>query len=169
MNRVPQKTPSIEQILSLLGQAPYRIAAITAGATAVQLRTAPAQDEWSANEVLAHLRSCADVWGDGITLILAQNKPTIRAVNPRTWINSTNYLELEFQPSLQAYITQRTELMAVLESLAPESWYRSATITGVGKVIEWTVFSYAERMAIHERPHIKQIERTVSAMKAARK
>ncbi|MBX3065222.1 MAG: DinB family protein [Anaerolineae bacterium] len=40
-----------------------RLATITDGLTPAQLHTPPAADEWSINDVLAHLRSCADVWG----------------------------------------------------------------------------------------------------------
>ncbi|HJT59897.1 MAG TPA: hypothetical protein VJ761_25540 [Ktedonobacteraceae bacterium] len=34
---------------------------------------------------------------------------------------------------------------------------RVATVTGVGTVLEPTVLSYAERLVVHERSHIKQI------------
>src|SRR5690242_3040738 len=103
---------------------------MTAGLTPVQLHTSPAQDEWSANEVLAHLRACADMWGNSIVAILAQDKPTLRAVNPRTWIEKTDYLEQKFQPSLRAFAAQRTDLLEVLEPLGPEGWSRAATVTG---------------------------------------
>ena len=108
--------------------------------------------------------ACADVWGNCIVAIIAQDAPTLRAVNPTTWINSTDYLEQEFQPSLHAFTTQRTDLLAVLEPLAPEGWSRAATVTGAGKVLERTVLFYAQWLAHHERPHVKQIERIVNSL-----
>jgi len=162
---VPERSLTIEQILAILAQTPPRIAALTAGLLPAQLHTAPAPDEWSANDVLAHLRACADVWGGCIEMIIAQDRPTIRAVNPTTWINSTDYLEQEFQSSLHAFARQRTDLLAVLESLPPKGWSRAATVTGAGKVLERTVHSYAQWMATHERPHVKQIERIVPTMR----
>lgn len=148
----------------MLAEAPPRIAALTAGLLPSQLHSPPNPDEWSANDVLAHLRSCADVWGGCIEVLIAQDRPTIRAINPRTWIKKTDYPEQEFQPSLQAFTAQRTDLLAVLKSLPAEGWSRSATFTGAGRPLERTVQSFAVRLAIHERPHIKQIERIVSAM-----
>jgi len=142
----------------MLAATPRRIAAITAGMAEDQLHTAPKVGEWSANEVLAHLRSCADVWGDCIAKILAHDNPTLRAVNPRTWIKKTDYREQEFQPSLQAYTAQRGELLAVLEALTPEDWSREAVVTGAGASLVRTVHKYAQWMAQHERPHTKQIE-----------
>jgi DinB superfamily len=91
--------------------------------------------------------------------------PTIRAVNPRTWIKQTDYLEQEFRPSLHAFAAQRARLLVVLGSLPPESWSRAATVTGAGKTIVRKVHAYAEWLAVHERPHVKQIERIVESMR----
>ena len=160
------KSPTTEQVLTLLAATPPRLAALTNVLTPVQLRTAPAPDAWSANEVLAHLRACADVWGGCIAAILAEDAPTLRAVNPRTWITRTDYPDLDFHPSLRAFADQRADLLAVLEPLPPEGWARSATVTGAGKPLQRTVFSYAKWLAEHERPHIKQIERIVTTLRA---
>jgi hypothetical protein len=150
----------------MLREAPQRIAALTADLTPAQLRTKPGLDEWSANDVLAHLRSCADVWGGCIARIIAEDRPTMRAIDPRTWIKETDYLDLEFRPSLQAFTRQRAELLAVLEPLSPEVWSRSVTMTGAGKPLERTVQSFAQRMARHERPHLKQIAGIVTTVNA---
>ena len=122
---------TIEQILTLLSAGPSQIAEATIGLTEAQLHAAPSPGEWSANEVLAHLRSCADVWGNCILTILNQDRPKIRAVNPRTWITKTNSLEQNFQPSLQAFTAQRKELLAILEPLKRKTLLRSAIVTGV--------------------------------------
>jgi hypothetical protein len=163
---VPDKSLTIDQILAMLAAAPERIAECTLGLTETQLHTAPKLSEWSANEVLAHLRSCADVWGNCIATIINQDTPTIRAINPRTWIKSTDYLEQKFLPSLQAFTTQRAELVALLKSLKSKNWSRSAIITGAGKPLQRSVLSYAKWMAKHERPHVKQIKHIASMMRS---
>lgn len=155
---------TIEQVLRLLGETPTHLDALTAGLAPAHLQTAPNDDEWSANDVLAHLRACADVWGGCIAAIIAEEGPTLRAVNPRTWIERTDYRELEFRPSLRAFAAQRAELLAVLEPLPPEGWARAATVTGAGKVLERTVLFYARWLAEHERPHVKQVARLVTTM-----
>lgn len=104
------------------------------------------------------------MWGNCIAAILAEDNPTLRAVNPRTWIKQTDYPELEFQPSLRSFTTQRAGLLALLEALPHEAWSRAATVTGAGRTLERTVQFYAEWLATHERPHVKQIERIVNAM-----
>ncbi len=152
---------TVEQALTLLEATPPHLAALSDGVTPAQLRAAPGLDEWSANDVLAHLRACADMWGGYIMAMLAEDTPTLRAVNPRTWIEQTNYRELDFRPSLRAFTTQRADLLALLKPLPAEGWSRSAIVTGAGKPLTLTVLSYAQRLARHERPHVKQIERIV--------
>jgi hypothetical protein len=163
---VSSRAFTIEEVLALLAATPPRLAALAARVEPAQLQAAPAPAEWSANDVLAHLRACADVWGDCIAVMLAEDRPTLRAVNPRTWIKQTDYRDLAFAPSLRAFATQRAELLAVLEPLPPADWSRAATVTGAGNVLERTVFSYAQRLARHERPHLKQVERIVDTLHA---
>ena len=165
---MPSGSLTIEQALTLLAATPLRIVALTTDLTPAQSHTTPSQGGWSVNDVLAHLRACADVWGNCIVAIITEDTPTLRAVNPLTWIKKTDYLELEFQPSLRSFATQRAELLAVLKPLPHEGWSRAATVTGAGKVLEWTVLSYAQRLARHERPHVKQIERIVNTMRMER-
>jgi DinB superfamily len=161
---VPNTSLTIEQVLTLLRATPPRLAALTADLSAEVLQTRPSPEEWSANEVLAHLRACADVWGNSMMTIIAEDRPVLRAVNPRSWIKQTNYLDLEFVSSLRAFATQRADLLAVLEPLPSDAWERSATVSGAGKVLSRTVLFYAQWLTSHERPHVKQIERLVKTM-----
>ena len=163
---MPRSLLTTDQVLVILAETPGRIAAVTADLTPAQLRTAPTPDEWSANEVLAHLRACADMWGDSISRIIAEDKPTIRAINPRAWIVQTDYPDLDFATSFQAFSRQRADLLSILESLPVDGWSRSATVTGAGAPLERTVHMYADRLARHERPHVNQIERVVDAVRA---
>jgi hypothetical protein len=97
-----------------------------------------------------------------MAMIVAEDHPTIRAMNPTTWIKSTKYPELEFGLSFRAFAKQRAELLAFLRPLPESAWSRSATVTGAGRPRERTVMEYARWLANHERTHLKQIERIVS-------
>jgi hypothetical protein len=165
---LPRKTLPREDVLTLLAAAPPRIAACTVGIEPALLRTTPAPDEWSANDVLAHLRACADVWGGCIARILDEDEPTLRAMDPRTWMPQTDYPALEFHPSLQAFSTQRAELLARLEPRPQAAWERSANVTGAGRPLVRTVHFYAQWLATHERTHIRQIERVISTLQSRR-
>jgi hypothetical protein len=159
---MPRASFPIDQLLTILTETPRRIAVVTADVPETVLHTAPT-GEWSANEVLAHLRSCADVWGGNMALMLAEDAPTWKAVNPRKWIESTDYASLRFRPSLRAFDDQRTELLAALHAMGSEGWSRSAIVTGGGSPLRLTILDFAQRLARHERPHVKQIARVVAA------
>jgi len=165
-DRMADRYLSIEKILTILKKTPPRLAELTVGLAPAQLHTAPGEGEWSVNEVLAHLRACSDVWGDYyIATILAQDRPTIKALNPRRWIKQTDYPEQAFRPSLHAFSEQRNKLLAVLEPLPAEEWLRTNTLIGAGRPLQQTLISHADGLARHERAHLKQIERTLGALR----
>jgi len=153
---------TIDQVLTRLKEQPEAIAALTAGLPRARLHSPPSSGEWSVNDVLAHLRSCADVWGKYIAMIIAQDRPTYRAMNPTTWIKSTNYPDLEFAISFRAFTKQRAELLDFLRPLPKSTWSRSATVTGAGRPRERTVMDYGQWLVNHERTHVKQIARIVN-------
>ena len=156
---------STDKILTILIATPPRLAELAAGLAPARLHTAPSDGEWSVNQLLAHLRACSDVWGDYyMATVLAEDKPTLKAINPRTWIKKTDYLEQEFQPALRAFTEQRTKLLAVLEPLPLEEWMRTNTLVGAGRPLQQTLISHADGLARHERAHLKQIERTLTAL-----
>jgi len=161
-----------ESVLRLLAATPRRIASLVRGVEINKLHFRPNPDSWSANDILAHLRACADVWGKSIVEMITRDHPKLRYSSPRSWIRKTNYLELEFRESLKAFTDQRRELLRVLKGLAIKDWSRSATFTATTKGREQTVFGYACRIAEHENKHCDQIEAALmsaSALNAGQK
>ena len=77
---------TVQQVLDQLRSTPLQLRELTAGVAAELLRTPPDPDEWSANDVLAHLRACSDRWGEAATRIVEEDDPRLRATNPRIWI-----------------------------------------------------------------------------------
>jgi hypothetical protein len=150
---------TIDQVLTRLAEQPKAIATLTAGLPRARLHRSPLRGEWSVNDVLAHLRSCSDMWGRYMATIIAEDHPTIRAMNPTTWIKQTDYPKLEFAPSFRAFTRQRGELLKLLRSLPKSGWQRTALVTGAGRPRERTVHEYAEWLANHERSHVKHIAR----------
>ena len=93
--------------------------------------------------------------------MLAEDYPTIRYVSPRTWIKRTDYLEVNFHDSLEAFSRQRARLIATLGELAVVGWSRRAAFTATSQGREASVLSYAMRIADHEVRHLDQLRRTV--------
>jgi hypothetical protein len=151
MNIIPDE---IKIYLSLLSNTSRRLMKATQGFDDVRLQYKIDKKAWSVNDNLAHLRSCADVWGGSIEAMLVEDTPTLPYRHPRQWIKKTNYPDLLFYESFQAFRMQRKKLLKILKNLTFEDWSRAAII----KHREHTVFSETRRMALHEDVHCQQIE-----------
>ncbi|MFN8679264.1 MAG: DinB family protein [Thermomicrobiales bacterium] len=162
---MPKAPLTPDEILTLLRAHPGQFAALTAGLTPARLRTPPEPEAWALTGILAHLRACADVWGDVIATMLANDRPTIRAINPRAWIERTDYQDLAFAPSFAAYTAQRASLLTTLDALTLAQWERDATVTGAGAPLTRTVYFYAQWLARHERSHLNKIARVAETVR----
>ena len=86
MPRATVTESEINAVLTALSDTPQQIAQIARGCSDQQLHRKPAADAWSAQEILAHLRACAEVWGRSIERMLSEDEPKIRYVSPRGWM-----------------------------------------------------------------------------------
>ena len=155
-----------DEILEILESTPAGLAAATVGLRAVEKAAAPRAGEWSLVELLAHLRACADVWGGAMTVIAEGEQRGIRAVNPLTSVERTDYRSLPFDASLQAFTRQRQDLLPRLLRLAPAEWERTAVVTGAGRPLQRSALFYGRWLAGHERSHRRQIAATAAAVRS---
>jgi hypothetical protein len=146
--------PDIEKYLGVLSETVPRLEQAVNGKDEAQLQFKADKTSWSINEILAHLRSCADLWTHSIYAMLAENEPAFSDINERKWANVTGYGELPFRESFQAFSLQRENLLRVLKALPFEAWERSAIIFER----KHTIFTQTRRLAKHEADHIDQIE-----------
>jgi hypothetical protein len=150
----------IEIVLRLLTETPGRIATVTWNMNADQLHQKADAKSWSASEILAHLRACADVWGETMEAMLREDEPAVKHVSPRTYMKKTEYPRLPFQESFQSFVDQRRALLHALHDLTLAEWSRGAMI----KNRRHTVFSQARRMALHEVAHSDQLDLLAAAV-----
>ncbi len=146
--------PDIQEYLETLADTPPRLAAASRSVDKSRLYFKPDSKSWSASDILAHLRACADVWGASIESMLTTREPTLPDIHPRQHLKQTDYRSLNFFESLQAFSHQRGKLLQILDHLEFEDWSRAALIGGR----RHTVFTQARRMAGHELEHCTQIE-----------
>jgi len=163
---MPNKTLTVDQVMALLEATAPRIAELTSSLKPAQLHL-PSDGDWSAVDVLAHLRACADVWG-GCMISIMRGTTTMRAVNPLTWIEKTDYRAQDFARSLRSFAKQRADLLAALRPAPSTDWRRTVTVTGAGAPLRRDALFYGRWMAGHERAHLKQIAKMASALEQER-
>jgi hypothetical protein len=146
--------PEIKKHLLLLEDTPRRIATLTTGLEEIRLSWAPDGTTWSAVEILAHLRACAELWSFSIYAMLSADSPVLPDLDERRWAKVARYASQEFHRSFEIFAIQRAELLGMLKELPFDPWARSGTIAGRSH----TVYSQARRIALHEVEHCIQFE-----------
>ena len=158
------RTAGPSALLRSLAETPARAEAVARHLSAAQLRVSPEPEGWSPNEILWHIRAAADVYSEHVTRILNEDSPRWRHVSPRARMKKSRYDQLPFAESFAALAQQRTDLLAMLGSIAPEAWQRIALVR-VGER-EWrlTLQERVWRMASHEEIHCAQMEEVAAAL-----
>ena len=145
---------SVKQLAKDLAAIPGLIARLAMGNDNSQLTWRPDTDTWSASDVLAHLRSCADVRGKWIAAMLDRDHPTVRAVSPRSAFRK--YVDRDFGLSLKEFALERAALVKRLQGLDAAGWERGLTFTGASpKRTEQTLAQCATDLLEHERVHLE--------------
>jgi len=158
---VVNQTADPALLLAALARTPVRIEAAATRLRAEQLPARPAEGAWSANEVLWHLRACADVYGEQVARIVEEDQPRWRHVSPRARMKRTRYDELPFADSFAAFQQQRIELVERLEQLPPQAWQRFAFVRTEKGEAPVSLLQRLSGMAQHEAVHCDQFEALV--------
>lgn len=163
MARPPTRFSFIE-VLDILASSPGRLAAAAAGLPDVVLNEPLEPGGWSARDILGHLRACQRTWGTDFDRILDEDQPTYRYQSPRSTIRRTDFLMLPYRVSLDGFTADRARLVARLRSSDEGALERTATVkVSGGRIEQHTAFSYAHRMAEHERDHVDHLEAALSS------
>lgn len=145
----------IAELLALAEATPRRLAASSAVLDETRLRQPPAPGEWSALDILNHLRACEEVWMHSLQAMLAHDNPRLQEIHPRQWIKTSSpYTTLSFASGLRAFTLRREALLITLRALSAADWARESRIDQKTH----TVYSHVRRMVQHEDAHCDQIE-----------
>ena len=150
-----------KELTKALAAVPKLIAAIVAGHDETRLTWRADEKTWSASDVLAHFRSCAEVQGKWIAAMLDHDNPTLRAVSPRSAFRK--YVDRDFAVSLTEFAEERAALVKRLRSLDEAGWKRTLTFTGASpRSSHPTVTACARGLVQHELNHLDQIRDLLS-------
>jgi hypothetical protein len=152
---------NIQFILNRLETYPIEIKSILQITSPDFLEGKPGKKNWSCVEILAHIRSCSDVWGDTIETMIRLNDSLIAYQSPRSWKYLDEYCVTPFWESFSKYDHQRKSLSDLFRRLSQEEWENHCTIKGR----KHTIYSQARRVVLHEYEHIKQFKEFIDISK----
>jgi SAM-dependent methyltransferase len=144
-----------QNLLDRLAAVPERVARTVSGWGEAELHAAPSPGEWSAADILAHLRVVDDIWAPRWYAILVRDNPPLPGFDHLRWGEVAGYAHADFEASLRAFALRRAELVNTLKRLGPNEWTRVGTHEEAGPIV---LFEALAGRVQHEEEHCQQLE-----------
>jgi hypothetical protein len=148
-------TDPIHTLLNRLSGIPARIASAVVNISDADKSVASPNGEWSASQILAHLRASDDILAHRLYAILTRDNPVLPAYDERRWAEIAGYSEADFELSLKAFALRRAELVNMLRQIDSQDWQRLGTHEVKGAI---SLFDVAMSLVEHEEAHCAQLE-----------
>ena len=145
----------VDNLLERLTNVPLRIARAVERLSEAEKHKPLSNGEWSASEILAHLRASDDIVGYRLYAILARDDPPLPAYDERRWAEAADYAHADFDLSLKTYTLRRTELVRMLRRVAVDDWKRIGVHEVKGPI---SLSDIATSLVEHEEEHCLQLE-----------
>jgi uncharacterized damage-inducible protein DinB len=149
---------TLEEQLARMERTPDDFAAAIAGVPDAVLSRRPDEKNWSAKEVICHMRDTEESFMIRFQSMMAMDEPRFLPVEPDRWAVERQYLRNDAQEALQAFRARRQEALAFLRGLAPAQWERAGIHATRGRM---TVKDFVTLMAWHDDNHLDQLKRTL--------
>lgn len=145
----------IDELLFRLSDVPLRIARAVEGYNETALHTASVEGEWSAADILAHMRASDAIVAYRAYVLLTRDNPTLLAYDERHWAEVARYVESNFRSSLALYALHRAEMVNMLRHTNLEDWQRAGLHEERGPV---SLLDVVTSLVEHEEEHCAQLE-----------
>lgn len=139
-------------------ESPVTIAQLIAEASDEDLDRAPMPGKWSVREILCHLADCELSFGVRLRQGVAEAHHMIQIFDPDVW--ARQYDGISAREAVDAYTATRNWNLRFLENVLPSALDRPITHPKRGTM---TYRHVLETVAGHDRNHLLQIERILSA------
>jgi len=133
-------------------------AAAIKGVSDARLSKRPDDKNWSAREVVCHVRDTEESFMTRFQAILAMDEPRFPPVEPDRWAVDRQYQRNDVGDALAAFRARREETLRFFRGLHPEQWDRTGIHATRGKM---TLKDFVELMAWHDDNHLDQLKRAL--------
>ena len=168
----------VNQRLERLELTPEEIETSIRGLNDAVLSRRPDAKNWSAKEVVCHLRDIEEQFILRFRSMLAMDDPKFLTLgdmpdnpaewgiakwdglpfDPARWAEERQYLRNDTGLALVAFRRRREETLIFLHRLRPEQWMRGSLHTTLGRM---TYSDWAALMAAHDDNHLNQLNRAL--------
>jgi hypothetical protein len=131
------------------------VVAALSGASEAELDRRPANDKWSAREIVHHLADSEMTAAIRLRRLLAEDSPTIAGYDQEEFARKLHY-DRPIAGSLEAFGAARRSTAEILDRLTEDEWAREGVHTESGR---YGVRRWLEIYAAHAHNHADQIRR----------
>lgn len=147
-----------------------RLAAYPAAVDAVRrpypravLECSPAEGEWSARDIMCHLRDHELQVRANLERILQETNPFLSA-NTDPWAEGEHYRRVPFEQAFEVFVSRRAATVEWLKSLPEATWKRQARDAIFGPTCFEEVVGF---LAEHDRTHLQQMKDAIEYARTA--
>jgi uncharacterized damage-inducible protein DinB len=148
-----------DEHLSRLSRTADELATAIKGVADVDLSRRPDEKNWSAKEVVCHLRDTEESFMARFQSVMVMDDPKFLPVEPDRWAAERQYLRNDGREALEAFRRRRDESLRFLRELRPEQWERGGLHATRGRM---TIRDFVELMAWHDDNHLDQLKRALA-------
>jgi glutamate/tyrosine decarboxylase-like PLP-dependent enzyme len=153
----------IAALLDTLAAGPGWLGDLLRGASEGACGRRPSADEWSAREIVAHLRASDDMLAARIYHALVREGVPFAELDERVWAEVAGYPAMSTEALLAGLRVRRAELVGMLRRLTPAAWARTGQHEERGPL---SVFMLATWIAQHELAHRAQLAAALASAAA---
>ena len=168
----------IEARLGRLRQTPDDLERAIAGKADAELGRRPDAENWSAKEIVCHLRDVEELFQIRFHTVVALDEPRIlvlgasaddlaawriggaigHPLDPSRWAEERQYLRHDTHEALAAFRRRRGEVLMLLHGLSPGEWQRGGIHLSRGRL---TLADWVASLAAHDDNHLDQLRRAL--------
>ncbi len=148
----------VGQRLARMTRTADELATAIAGRSDAVLGRRPDAKNWSAKDVICHLRDTEEGFAGRFQLILAMDDPKFGGIDPDRWAEERQYTRHDAAQALAAFRRRREENLALLGKLSPGELQRGGVHATRGRL---TIDGFVAMMAWHDDNHLDQLTRAL--------
>jgi len=137
--------------------ADYFTAAVQGVSEAVLSRR-PDEQNWSAKEIICHVRDTEEYFLTRFQMILSFDEPKFSPADAGRWATERQYLRNDVGEALTAFRQRRRETLSFVKEIKPNQWQRTCLHAIRGRM---TLRDYFNLLAGHDKNHLDQIQRAL--------
>lgn len=169
---------NVERSLSRLEHTPPELERALAGRADDELGRRPDPQNWSAKEIICHLRDVEELFQIRFHAIVAIDEPRLlvlgaspselapwriggaigHPLDPARWAEERQYQRSDTGEALAAFRRRRGEVLTLLRSLEAEEWERGGVHLSRGRL---TLREWVASLAGHDDNHLDQLRRAL--------